>query len=135
MMVDRIRAVRCGLVKIHHDLARSARSKQGHILGRRYAAPVLLALSIVASPVRKFLSLVFAAERNARLYRAGGKVREKVISAGLGPPAGHTNVGSFVMKGGHIDTAAASLKQLLSDESPLMQCSLFGVVEGSEEAH
>ena len=77
---------------------------------------MLLVLSIVASPVRQFLSLVLAAGRNARLYSAGGKVTTKVIYAGLGPPAGHTNVGSFVMKGGQIDTTAASLKQLLSDE-------------------
>ena len=84
---------------------------------------MLLALSVVTSPVRGFLSIVFAAERNARLYSTGGKVREKLIAAGLGPPPGRSYLGSFVVEGGHIDTTLASLKQLLFDQSALRQCS------------
>ena len=124
-------------VRADEDPSRSRKKREkkaGLFWGRRATSPVLLALSIVTSPVRKFLAQVFCAERNARLYSAGGKVTEKVISSGLGPPEGHTYVGSFVMKGGHIDTTAAGLKKLLSDQSPLMRCSLFGVAEGSEEA-
>ena len=108
--------------------------KAGGFWGRHCTAPVLLALSICASPVRKFLGRVFAAERNARLFSAGGEVQAKVISQGLGPPDGHTYLGSFVMNGGHVDSTADSLKELLSQNSPLMRCSLFGAEENTEEA-
>ena len=117
-------------VRADEDPTRSRKKREhkaGRFWGRRCTAPVLLALSICASPVRKFLGRVFGAERNARLFSAGGGVQAKVISQGLGPPDGHTYLRSFVMNGGHVDSTADSLKELLSENSPLMRCSLSSV--------
>ena len=124
-------------VRVDEDPAKTRKKRErkaGVYWGRTSTAPVMLALSVVTSPVREFLSRVFAAERNSRLYSAGGAVREKLVAAGLGPPRGQSYLGSFVAEGGLIDKSSVEIKRLLFEESALRRCSLFGVEEGSAEA-
>ena len=124
-------------VRVDEDPSKSRKKRErkaGVFWGHNRTASVMLALSVVTSPVRDFLSEVFCAERNSRLFSMGGKVKEKLVAAGLGPKHGESYLGSFIVEGGHIDKTMAAITRLLFEQSALRQCSLFGVQGGSADA-